>query len=214
MTFLKSPSSIEQKSFEIIRKELGQRSWTEAETRIITRMIHTTADFTFADITEISPGAIEAAVTALRSGCHIVTDTNMAKAVVNRNMLERFGIGVSCFIDLPEVEETARSLGITRAMVAMRAASDDPRNRIFAVGNAPTALFELISLHEQQMINPAVVIGVPVGFVGATEAKEALRHTSIPYIITRGRKGGSNVAAAVVNALLHLASNGEVEPQV
>ncbi len=205
MSFLKSPDSIEQKSFEIIQRELGPRPWTEAEAKIITRIIHTTADFSFADVTELSPGVIESAIASLRSGCGIVTDTNMAKAGINKNLLTRLGIEVSCFIDRPEVEEESRTLGITRAMVAMRVAAQNPSNRIFAIGNAPTALFELISLYEKGEIKPTAVIGVPVGFVGAAEAKEALRHTSIPYIITRGRKGGSNVAAAVVNALLRLA---------
>lgn len=212
MSFLKSPDSIEKKSFEIIQKELGPRPWTEAETKIITRIIHTTADFSFADLTELSPGVVESAVSSLRAGCGIVTDTNMAKAGINKNLLAKLGSQVACFIDSPEVEKEAQSLGITRAMVAMRVAAQDPRNRIFAVGNAPTALFELIALYEKSEIRPAAVIGVPVGFVGAAEAKEALRNTSIPYVVTRGRKGGSNVAAAVVNALMLLALKEGIVP--
>lgn len=206
MTYVKSPDCIEQQSFAIISQELGPRNWTRDQARIIMRIIHTTADFSFAETTEISPGAIEAAINAIKSGAGIVTDTNMARAGINKSVLRRFGGKISCFMAMEEVAERAKKEGITRAMVSMRLAAGDKNNRIFAIGNAPTALFELISLRNIGLVNPEVIIGVPVGFVGASEAKEAVRETGIPYIITRGRKGGSNVAAAVVNALLYLAA--------
>ncbi|NPV91096.1 MAG: precorrin-8X methylmutase [Firmicutes bacterium] len=205
MSYLKSPQGIERRSFEIIREELGPRSWSREEERIITRIIHTTADFSFAEATEISPGAVESAMKALREGARLVTDTNMARAGINKTALERFGGKVSCCMAWQRVARLAAERGTTRAAVSMRLAAKDRRNRIYVIGNAPTALFELKAMIEEGITRPDLVIGVPVGFVGAMESKEAIREAGVPYIVTRGRRGGSSVAAAIVNALLYLA---------
>mgnify|MGYP005851241671 CR=1 FL=1 len=209
MDYLRSPREIEKTSFEIINRELGDRGWPKEIARVITRIIHTTADFSFAETTEISPGAVDAAVEAIRNGGHIVTDTNMARAGINQRLLRTFGGRVHCYTAWERVAVRAAREGLTRSAVAMRLAAGRKDNRVFAIGNAPTALFELKRLIEGGEVSPEVVIGVPVGFVGAAEAKEAIRQAGIPYIITRGRKGGSNVAAAIVNALLCLAAERE-----
>ncbi len=154
-----------------------------------------------------SQGAVEQAVAALRSGYGIVTDTNMALSGISKVRLARFGTRVSCHVADPDVIETAKQEGITRSIAAMRKAVGDPVNRIFVIGNAPTALFELLRLTDEGTAKPALIIGLPVGFVGAEESKNALAASgqAIPFITNIGRKGGSNVAAAVVNALAILA---------
>ena len=206
--YITDPQAIENKSFEIITAELlasGKGEFrSTAEARIIKRIIHTTADFEFFDLTRISDSAIGAGLQALQEGAHIVTDTRMAASGINKTRLAQLGSEVRCFIADPDVAEAAKTAGITRSMCAMKKAAQDPSNRIFAIGNAPTALFALKELIEAGHCQPALVIGVPVGFVGAAESKAALETLDVPYIITHGRKGGSAIAACIINAMMYM----------
>ena len=201
------PQLIEGRSFEIISEILGERlQQIPAEQQgIVKRVIHTSADFDYADNLLFSEGAVESALAALRGGCTVVTDTRMAYAGINQRNLERLGSAKNCYIDAPEVAEQAKAQGVTRAAVAMQQAAQT-ENRIFAVGNAPTALLALRDLILADKLQPALVVGVPVGFVNVVEAKELFwqlaQERNIPCIIAQGRKGGSNVAAAIINALM------------
>jgi len=200
------PEQIEAESFRIIDAEVGTHSWPPREWQVVRRAIHTSADFDYARTMAFSPGALERGIEALRRGRGLVTDTTMALAGINKRLLERFGIRTSCFVADVLVAEEAGNQGITRSIAAMRKAAGDPGNGVFVIGNAPTALFELLRLVREGGLRPDLVVGMPVGFVGAEESKEELiRETSVSFITNRGRKGGSNVAAAVVNALLLLA---------
>ncbi|RQW88693.1 MAG: precorrin-8X methylmutase [Geobacter sp.] len=205
------PEEIEAESFRIIDAEVGPHDWPATEWPVVRRAIHTSADFDYARTMVFSPDAVGRGLAALRSGRGIATDTTMALAGINKGLLERFGVPVCCFVADPQVSAEASRLGITRSILAMRKAATDPGNGIFIIGNAPTALFELLRLVREEQFHPDLVIGLPVGFVGAEESKEELlREASghaIPFITNRGRKGGSNVAAAVVNALLKLAES-------
>jgi precorrin-8X/cobalt-precorrin-8 methylmutase len=202
------PEEIESESFRIIDAEAGEHGWDMAEWQIVRRAIHTSADFEYARSLVLSDNVVENAVAAIRNGAGIVTDTNMARSGISKARLTPFGCSVTCHVADPEVAELANKEGITRSIAAMRTAVADSNNRIFVVGNAPTALFELLRLIESGAVKPALVIGLPVGFVGAEESKNALASGghSIPFITNIGRKGGSNVAAAVVNALAILAT--------
>ena len=204
------PEEIEKESFRIIEAELGPHSWSPAEWPVVRRAIHTSADFDYARSMTFSPDAVRCGIAALQSGRGLVTDTTMALAGINKQLLARFGSNVSCHVADPDIAVAARKEGITRSILAMRRAAEDPGNAIFVIGNAPTALFELLRLVREQGLRPDLVIGLPVGFVGADESKDALiREASefdIHFITNRGRKGGSNVAAAVVNALLLMAA--------
>ena len=195
------PQEIEKRSFEISEEELKERGIVlpEKEVPITKRVIHTSADFSYAETMTYSPGAIEQALELIKGGAHIVTDTNMAKAGINKKTLARLGGQVHCF--------KAKERGVTRAVVSMETAARLPGPVIFAIGNAPTALIELHEMIEQGAYVPAFIIGVPVGFVNVEAAKELFLDGDVPYIINRGRKGGSNIAAAICNALLYLASN-------
>ncbi|OGU18398.1 MAG: precorrin-8X methylmutase [Geobacteraceae bacterium GWC2_53_11] len=202
------PEQIETESFRIIDSEIGDHDWSEAEWQIVRRAIHTSADFEYARTMIFSEDAVARAVTALASGAGIVTDTNMALSGISKPRLATFGCSLSCHVADHDVAEQARQEGVTRSIIALRKGVDNPDNRIFVIGNAPTALFELLRLIETGAAKPALIIGLPVGFVGAEESKNALasaRH-DIPFITNIGRKGGSNVAAAVVNALAILAT--------
>ena len=190
MNQIMKPSEIEKKSFAMITQELGARTFPEGQSEVIKRVIHTTADFDYAENLCFSADAICAAKTALSEGATIVTDTTMALSGINKT-----------FMAEPEVAEQAKARGITRAAVSMEYASKLSGNVIFAVGNAPTALIRLHELIEEGVCKPALVIGVPVGFVNVVESKELFLGGTTPYIIARGRKGGSNVAAAIINAL-------------
>jgi len=203
MEYIK-PEEIEKRSFEIIRGELSG-PLDPALAPIILRVIHTTADFDYAGSLAFSKNVIELAVTALRRGVPIVSDTNMVKAGVDKTRLHVLGSDVHCFISDEDVAETARRCGVTRAQAAMNKASAMEKPLIFAIGNAPTALLRICELKEAGQCFPELVIGVPVGFVNVVESKETLMRSSIPYITAQGRKGGSNVAAAICNALLRLA---------
>lgn len=199
------PQDIENKSMEIIERELGDRasSWPERELLVVKRCIHTSADFDYADNLVFSPGAVDTALNALKRGVTIVTDTSMAAAGINKRSASALGVEVRCFISDPDVAEEAKRRGVTRSAVCMEKAAALGRPVIAAVGNAPTALIRLRELADQGLFRPELIIGVPVGFVNVVEAKEEVMRTAPDYIVARGRKGGSNVAAAIVNAVLY-----------
>lgn len=197
------PMDIEQRSFEIITELLGQRRLDPENELVIKRVIHTTADFEYADSLAFSEHAVQKGLDALRAGCDIVTDTQMAKAGINKTALTRLGGQVHCFISDPDVAREAKDRGITRAAVSMERAAGLEKPCIFAIGNAPTALLTLRTLLDEGRVSPALIIGVPVGFVNVVESKGQILTAGAPYIVARGRKGGSNVAAAICNALLY-----------
>ena len=198
------PADIEKTSMKIIREELAQmgKEIPEEQAPVVLRVIHTTADFEYADTMTFSPGAIEKAREAIRRGARIVTDTNMALAGVNKRSLAKWGGEALCFMADPEVAAEASARGITRAAVSMEKAAGLEGETIFAIGNAPTALLALRELMDTEGFRPAMIIGVPVGFVNVVNAKELIMETDVPWIVNRGRKGGSGVAAAICNALL------------
>jgi precorrin-8X/cobalt-precorrin-8 methylmutase len=204
------PEQIETESMRIIEAEIGKHPWSAMEWPVVRRVIHASADFDYARSMLFSPDAVQSAVAAIRRGRGLVTDTTMALAGISKPRLERFGISASCFVADPEVAQEAGSQGITRSILAMRKGAADSGNGVYVVGNAPTALFELVRLIREGL-RPDLIIGLPVGFVGAAESKEMLLQEAagfrVPFITNRGRKGGSNIAAAVVNALLILAEN-------
>jgi precorrin-8X/cobalt-precorrin-8 methylmutase len=203
------PEEIEAGSFRIIDAEAGGHGWPMEEWQVVRRAIHTSADFEYAQSMIFSEDVIVKAVAAIRSGAGIVTDTNMALSGISKARLSPFGCSVTCHVADSDVAAQAKKEGITRSIAAMRKAVAAPNNRIFVVGNAPTALFELLRLIDSGAVQPALIIGLPVGFVGAEESKNALASGSldIPFITNIGRKGGSNVAAAVVNAVAILAAS-------
>ena len=194
---------IEKRSFEIITEILGERQLPPENELVIKRVIHTSADFDYVDNLCFSEGAVARALEALRGGCDIVTDTQMARAGINKTILGRLGGQVHCFMSDEDVAKEARERGITRATVSMERAAALDKPCIFAIGNAPTALFSLDAQIKAGKIRPALIIGVPVGFVNVVESKEMIMEAGVPYIVARGRKGGSNVAAAICNALLY-----------
>ena len=197
------PMDIEKRSFEIISEILGDREFLPEEEPIIKRAIHTTADFDYADNLVFSNDAVKKGLLALKNGCDIVTDTQMAKAGINKTILEKLGGTVHCFMSDEDVSKEAKERGVTRAIVSMERATKLEKPCIFAIGNAPTALITLRELLDTEKVSPALIIGVPVGFVNVVESKELIISSSAPYIVARGRKGGSNVAAAIINALLY-----------
>ena len=199
------PSEIEKRSFEIIEEELKNRNiiLPEQEKPVTMRVIHTSADFDYAETLKFSENAVNVARDMLRNGADIVTDTNMAKAGINKKMLERFGGTGHCFMADEDVSKEAKERSLTRAAVSMERASKIGKSVIFAVGNAPTALVSLHEMMEKGIFTPEFVIGVPVGFVNVEAAKELFLEGRVPYIVNKGRKGGSNVAAAICNALLY-----------
>ncbi|WP_091730651.1 precorrin-8X methylmutase [Proteiniborus ethanoligenes] len=204
MDYVKNPKEIEEKSFEIITEELGDKKFEESMGKIVKRVIHTTADFEYAELLEFHPNAIEAGKNALKEGCCIYSDTQMIIGGVNKKSLTKHGVQIFNLVHNEEVTKIALETGMTRSMIALEKAVADKNIRIFAIGNAPTALFTLKRLIEEGKAKPDLIIGVPVGFVGAAESKESIRDLDIPYIITRGRKGGSTVAAAIINAFLYM----------
>ena len=199
------PADIERRSFEIISEELKHRKilLDPVNAPVIKRVIHTTADFDYAENLFFSEHAVKYAQEALRSGACIVTDTQMARSGINRTRLAQYGGEVFCFMADEDVARVAQENGTTRAVASMDHALQLEGPLIFAVGNAPTALIRLYELISEGKIAPELVIGVPVGFVNVVESKELILQTQVPYIVARGRKGGSNVAAAIVNALLY-----------
>ena len=197
------PMDIEKRSFEIITELLGDTKLDPENELVIKRVIHTSADFDYVQNLVFSEHAVQKGIAALKNGCDIVTDTQMARSGINKTILSKLGGEVHCFMSDPDVAEEAKERGVTRAIVSMERAAKLPKPCIFAIGNAPTAL---ISLHEQIQagkLNPALIIGVPVGFVNVVESKELIIGSAVPHIVARGRKGGSNVAAAICNAMLY-----------
>lgn len=207
---LVSPAEIERQSFATITAELGERQFSPQEGAVVKRAIHATADFDFADHLHFSPQAVEAAVQALQRGASIITDTKMVAAGINRPTLTSLGGQVHCFIDDPEVAAVAKQLRVTRSAICMERAASLTGHLIFAIGNAPTALWRLHELVSEQRLQPTLVIGVPVGFVNVVESKQLILGSSVPHIVAEGRKGGSTVAAAICNALIYLAAGRQV----
>jgi precorrin-8X/cobalt-precorrin-8 methylmutase len=211
------PHEIERSSFSIIRSEMGEHIFTEEELAVIVRVIHATADFEFRDILCFYPNvgpshAIRAGINALRDGCTVVTDVRMVQVGISERLLTRLGGQVVCDIGHPAVHTLAKERGLTRATVAMRRNKRRVDGGIVAIGNAPTALLEVIRLARDEGVRPALIVGVPVGFVNAVESKaELLELREVPHIATVGRKGGSSVAVAIVNALLRMATRKDKE---
>jgi len=199
------PAEIEALSFRIIDQEAGDHGFPEDQWTIVRRMIHTSADFEYLTTVRFHAEAVRAGVAAITTGRNIVTDTNMARAGIRKSAILRFGGSLECLIDDPTVAHAARDSGCTRAMAAVDAAIPMMRKGIYVVGNAPTALLRLMELIRAGQAAPALVVGLPVGFVNAAESKAMLVDMDIPFISNMGRKGGSNVAASVVNALIVLA---------
>ena len=199
------PAEIEKRSFEIITSELEEKGIVlpQENELVIKRCIHTSADFDYADTLSFSDGAVEKMKELIRGGACIVTDTNMALAGINKKKLASFGGEALCYMADEEVAAEAKDRGITRAAISMEKASKLDKDVIFAIGNAPTALIRLHEMMEEGVFTPKFIIGVPVGFVNVVYAKELFLNSDVPYIINRGRKGGSNISAAICNAVLY-----------
>ena len=196
------PMEIEKRSMEIIESGLP-KGIPEENKAVVKRVIHCTADFDYAENLAFSKDAVQKALSALKKGCDIITDTQMALAGINKTAASKLGCSIHCFMSDPDVAEKAKELGCTRAAISMEKAKELDRPLIFVIGNAPTALLKLREFIDAGEIAPLLVIGVPVGFVNVVESKNAIMETNVPYIISKGRKGGSNVAAAIVNALMY-----------
>lgn len=197
------PEDIEKRSMEIITEELNGRTFPEPEFSIVKRCIHTSADFDYADNLCFSDGAAALGIQALRRGASIVTDTKMAWSGINKKKLLEYGGEAYCFMADADVAEEAERRACTRAAVCMERGAALEGEVIFAVGNAPTALIRLYELIREGNARPALIIGAPVGFVNVVEAKELIMTAGVPYIVPRGRKGGSNIAATICNAMLY-----------
>lgn len=197
------PEEIEKRSFEIIGEELGAIELDPVQEPVIKRVIHTTADFEYLENLKFSEDAVQKGMEALKKGAVIVTDTQMARAGINKSVVEALGGEVLCFMSDPDVAAAAKANGTTRATASMDKAAELNRPVIFAIGNAPTALVRIYELVKEGKIKPELIVGVPVGFVNVVESKELILELPIPYIVARGRKGGSNVAAAICNAMLY-----------
>lgn len=205
MEYITNPAAIEARSMEIIAPYLKEYGLSQQETKVFSRIIHASGDPDYAQIIKIHPGAIQAGCDALKAGRQIFCDVEMVRTGINKRRLAEFGGTVNCLISDESIAVTAKELGITRSMAAMRAFGEKLNGAIVAIGNAPTALFEVLNIMENTGIRPALIIGVPVGFVGAAESKELLIATStVPYITVLGTKGGSPIAAAITNALLYM----------
>lgn len=203
MDYIKIPMDIEERSFEIIGEEMGPHNFSDRELKIVKRVIHTTADFQYKDLIYIREGAIDSALEILKKGTTIYTDTNMAASGINKAALKKLNSKVECFVAREDVAQIAKDKGITRSMAAVEKAAAEGVE-FFVFGNAPTALFKLIELTKQGKANPKFIIGAPVGFVGAAESKEEIEKLDVPMITIRGRKGGSGIAACIVNALMYM----------
>lgn len=201
------PMDIETRSFEIITEELGDKQLIPGTELIVKRCIHTSADFDYADNLKFSENAVDIAIEAIKNGACIVTDTQMGKSGINKKALARYGGEVYCFMSDDDVAEMAKENGTTRATASIDKAATLDKKLIFAIGNAPTALVRLYELIEDGKIKPELIIGVPVGFVNVVQSKELIMQADVPYIVARGRKGGSNIAACICNALLYMINN-------
>lgn len=198
------PEDIEKRSFEIIQEILGDEKLPEKYEPIIKRCIHTSADFEYKDSLYFTEGVVDKIQEAIKNGAIIVTDTKMAQAGINKKKLTEWGTEVLCFIGDEDVAKSAKERGLTRSYLSMEKAATLGKPVIFAIGNAPTALLAIEELHKAGKLNPIAVIGVPVGFVNVVESKERIIATDMPCIIARGRKGGSNIAACIVNAVQYM----------
>jgi precorrin-8X/cobalt-precorrin-8 methylmutase len=206
MNRILNPEAIEAESFRIIESELGPHNFTPDEFAIVQRAIHSTADFEFARTIRFAPGAIRSGIEAIRAGTDIVADVQMIQAGINKPGLKKFGGAVHCYISDDDVIAQAKETGLTRAIMSMRKAAELVPGAIYAIGNAPTALLELIKIAD--IAKPSLVVGVPVGFVSAVESKDELAETQLPFITALGRKGGTPVAVSMINALIRLAGTG------
>jgi len=202
--YIKDPEAIEVKSMEIIDQVMNDNDFDEQELNVVKRTIHTTGDFDYQNIVAIKEGALAAGISAIKSGCRIVTDTKMAFSGINKRSLEKAGCTIDCYISEEDIYRIAKEKQMTRSMAAMDYAAEAGVD-IFVIGNAPTALFRIGELIREGRVAPKLIVGVPVGFVGAAESKEYIRGFDIPSITTVGTKGGSNVAAAIMNALIYMA---------
>ncbi len=200
------PQEIEDLSFKIIEEEAKNHAFSRDEWPIVRRMIHTSADFDYLNTVRFHPRAIQAGIMAIKNGGCIFTDTHMARVGIRKKEITVFGGEVFCLIADENVAEKAKTQGTTRALAAVDMACDKMDKGIYVVGNAPTALLRLIELVREKKASPALIIGLPVGFVNAAESKEELMTLEFPYITNKGRKGGSNIAASVVNALAIMAN--------
>ncbi|EJP31255.1 precorrin-8X methylmutase [Selenomonas sp. FOBRC9] len=208
MDFIKEPMAIENRSMELIAPHLAELGLDEAATKVYSRLIHASGDVGYAPIIRVHPEAIAVAMDALRKGAHIYTDVEMVRTGINKKKLASFGGEVHCLVADPDVAVRAKQEGITRSMIAMRQFGKDLNGSIIAIGNAPTALFEVLRMVREEGIRPACIVGIPVGFVGAAESKAELAANGIvPYITVEGTKGGSPIAAAAVNAMMYLIDN-------
>ncbi|MBP1156838.1 precorrin-8X/cobalt-precorrin-8 methylmutase [Paenibacillus sp. PvR052] len=199
------PQEIEEKSFEMITEELGEHSYTDEQYKVVQRVIHASADFELGRSLVFHPDAIRAGIEAIRAGKPIVADVQMVQVGISKPRLQKYGGEVRVYISDPDVMEEAKRLNTTRAIISTRKAASEADGAIYAIGNAPTALLELIRLVKEGQAKPGLIIGVPVGFVSAAESKEELLKLDVPFITNIGRKGGSPVAVASVNALSLLA---------
>ena len=199
---INAPGDIESRSMEIIESEL-KTDIPEDRKSIVKRVIHCTADFDYEENLRFSDDAVQSALAALRSGCNIYTDTQMARSGINKAAAGKLGCELHCFISDPDVAATAKERGCTRAVASVEKMAELDPEAVFVFGNAPTALLRLTELIREGKVRPKLVIGAPVGFVNILESKDAIMETDVPYIVARGRKGGSNVAAAIVNALMY-----------
>jgi precorrin-8X/cobalt-precorrin-8 methylmutase len=202
--YLKNPEAIEATSMEIIDHGMSPHAFDEQELKVVKRTIHTTGDFDYQNIVEIKKGAIAAGIAAIKSGCRIITDTKMAFSGINKRSLEKAGCKIDCYVSDEDIFRIAKEKQITRSMAAMDYAAEKGVD-IFVIGNAPTALYRIGELIMEGKAAPKLIVGVPVGFVGAAESKEYIREFDTPSITTVGTKGGSNVAAAIMNALIYMA---------
>ena len=208
--FIISPQEIEARSMEIIEELLAGGEWSSAQKQVVKRVVHTTGDPEMAGLILFHPQGVEAGVAALQRGANVITDVEMVSSGVNKKNLAKAGGKVQCFLNDPEVPARAREWGITRAMTALRLHQDELWGNVVAIGNSPTALLEALRLCQEQKKSPALIVGCPVGFVGAAESKELLaEQAEIPYLTIKGNRGGSNVAAAMVNALIYLSVQRE-----
>ncbi|AWW26867.1 precorrin-8X methylmutase [Acetobacterium carbinolicum] len=203
MEYINNPREIEERSFEIITAEMGDKVFPEAIAPMVKRIIHTTADFEYADLLEILNNGYESGIEALKQGKKIYADTRMIQVGVNKKALADHGIEIVNFVHDADVAAEAKKRGVTRSTVSMERALKDDSVGIFAIGNAPTALYTLIEQVKLGNAKPALIIGAPIGFVGAAESKEALDQIDSPIIRINGRKGGSPVVAAILNAMLY-----------
>lgn len=206
MDFIKDPAEIERRSMALIAPYLVGMKLDELQVKIVSRVIHAAGDPDYANHIRIQPGAVDAALAAIHGGADVFCDVEMVRTGINKKTLSQYGGKVHCLIADPSVAILAKEQGITRSMAAFRTFGQKMNGAIVAVGNAPTALFELFRLMQEENVRPAVVIGVPVGFVGAAESKGMLSEKSnAPYITVLGNKGGSPIAASIFNALLYIA---------